>query len=245
MTLLFRSIRIFFYVSIFLLTVAVLGLSAYFAEQFSSRGGFSIFSLVVPSVTIIWGIFQLMWAQPRTEAVFLFVTGVLWLAEAAWATDETPRLECFDLRNMRTQTTRGSISAESFCYESRIVEAFSWTIFLCLAIAFVILVSLANKSKVLGHPDIWYEPVDWLPWYGELPGEVGGRWFQSPYHMYHHRYGYGQFGQQMMGAQPGGAVISIGGQTYTQMPGHSMVIRPGINGGPPVVEHVRGHIQSV
>lgn len=246
MTVRFKRIRTTFHVGIFLFAGAVLGLSGYFADQFlpdDTRGKFIIYSLVIPSVTILWGIVQLVWAQTRTEAIYLFVAGVLWLAEAAWATDQAPREECFALSDTTRATNRGTITEKGFCYESKVVEAFSWTIFLCFAIFFVIVVSLANKSKVLGAPDIWYDPVNFLPWYGELPGYPGGRWFNSPYHMYHHRYGYGQGAPQISGPIPAqnGATVNIGGQTYTQLPGHSLVIHPGANGAPARVENVPGH----
>ena len=112
-----------------------------------------------------------------------------------------------------------------------------------VAIFLVIIIALASKSKVLGHPDIWSEPIDYLPWFGELPGYPGGRWYGSPYHMYHHRYGYGP--SMMPQAQSGGAIINIGGQTFHQRAGHSLIIRPNPNGGPPDVQQVQGHVANV
>lgn len=59
-------------------------------------GGFVIYAVVIPSLTIVFGLiqyvltpstgcmssprFRMFWAQPRTEVVFLFVAGVLWLS---------------------------------------------------------------------------------------------------------------------------------------------------------------------
>jgi len=246
MTILFKRIRTFFHVCIFLLAAAVLGLSAYFADVFLpkfKRGGFVVYSLAIPAATLLFGLFQMFWAEPRTEALFLFVAGVLWLAQAAWASDQNTDPECFALGGTQMQANHGFISARSFCYESKVVEALSWTIFLLLAIFLVIVITQASKSKVLGHPNIWYEPIEYLPWFGELPGYPGGRWYGSPYHMYHHRYGYGQ--PMMPQMQSGGALVNIGGHTVQQLPGHSLVIRPSANGGPPDVQQVRGMVQSM
>lgn len=88
-----------------------------------------------------------------------------------------------------------------------------------VAIAFILTIALASKSKVLGHPDIWSEPIDNLPWFGELPGYPGQRWFGSDYHRYHHRFGYGGSAPVPMAqpmAQPSGAIVQIGGQNYHQ-----------------------------
>ena len=63
---------------------------------------------------------------------------------------------------------------------------------------------------MLGHPEIWSEPIDNLPWFGELPGYPGQRWFGSEFHRFHHRFGYGGTAPVPM-AQPGGAIVNIGG----------------------------------
>lgn len=56
-----------------------------------------IYAIVIPALTILFGLIQcvsstsappipsypryrLFWAQPRTEVVFLFIVGVLWLS---------------------------------------------------------------------------------------------------------------------------------------------------------------------
>ncbi|KZV76082.1 hypothetical protein PENSPDRAFT_497824 [Peniophora sp. CONT] len=245
MTVLFKRIRTMYLATLFVFTAAVLGISAYFAQLYlpnQKHGGFVIYAIVIPALTIVFGLIQLFWAQPRTEVVFLFVAGVLWLTQAAWATDQSTNAECFALGNSQTQTQHGLVSSKSICYETKVVEAFSWTIFLALAIAFIITITLASQSKVLGHPEIWSEPIDNLPWFGELPGYPGQRWFGSDFHRFHHRFGYGGTAPVPM-AQPGGAIVNIGGQSYHQKAGHSLVIRPDPNGGPPQVSQVEGYYQ--
>ncbi|KZV75084.1 hypothetical protein PENSPDRAFT_681281 [Peniophora sp. CONT] len=198
MTIFFKRIRIAYFSTIFILSAAVLGLSAYFANIYlpdnKAHAGFSIYAVVIAALTIVFGLIQLFsGAQPRTEAPFLFVVSVFWLSVAAWAIDQSTNEECYGLGNAQTPTENGLVSSRSICYAIKIVEAFSWTIFAMLVIAFVIVINRTASARVLGHPDAWSEPMDNLPWYDELPGYPGGSWFGSDYHRYHHRYGYETF----------------------------------------------------
>ncbi|VDC04088.1 unnamed protein product [Peniophora sp. CBMAI 1063] len=204
MTILFKRIRIAYFSTICILSAVVLAASAYFANIYlpdnKAHAGFSVYALVISALTIISGFIQLFSrAQPRTETPFLFIVGVFWLSVAAWALDQSVDQECYGLGNTQTSTKHGDVSSRAICYATKIVEAFSWTVFVMFAIAFIIVINRTATAKVLGHPDIWAEPMDNLPWYDELPGYPGESWFGSDFHRYHHRYGYEQ-GAPLTGA---------------------------------------------
>ncbi|KAI0320829.1 hypothetical protein OF83DRAFT_1207829 [Amylostereum chailletii] len=244
MTVLFRNIRIYFYIAIFLLSGAVLGLSAYFASVFLpeiKRNGFTIYSLVVPSFTILVFFILLFYSEPRIEVFFLFVTGALWLGTSSLtpSRDITPATECFALAGQTVSTSKKPISARSFCYESTIVEAFSWTTFLLLAIFFVFVIAMAARSRAMGRIDIWREPIIDLPWFGQAPGYPGEAYYGPSFAQY---YGYGAYPQRYPGSP---ATVSIGGQVIHQQPGHSIVIRPGLNGEAPQITQVPGMVHNI
>ncbi|THH14683.1 hypothetical protein EW146_g5678 [Bondarzewia mesenterica] len=217
------------------LTATVLGLSAYFASIFlpNLHHDFTIFSLVAPSWTILILVVLLIRSTPRLEVFCLFVTAVLWLTMGAWSSDTIGAVECFSMGNQRTPTKNGEISARTYCYDSKVIEAFSWTIFICLVFFFIIIIALANKSQVMGRPFIWQEPIFELPWFGQAPG-----WPGVSYSAYPQMYGGG--GPMMMGGTPGmmggtPGMIYAGGNVIQQQPGHSVVIQPGVNGQPPTI----------
>lgn len=237
MTYLFTNIRLSTYAFVLVLTGTVLGISAYFASIFlpNLHHDFTIFSLVVPAWTIFILIVLLIRSQPRFEAFFLFITAVLWLTMGAWSSDMIGAVECFSMGNQMTPTKNGQVSARAYCYESKVVEAFSWAIFICLAFSLIFIIALANRSQVMGYPYIWQESTDLLPWFGQAPGYPG-----VPYSSYPQMYG----GYPMGGAGVPGMVYA-GGNAIQQRPGHSVVIQPGVNGQPATVTQYPGIVQSV
>ncbi|KAI0776084.1 hypothetical protein BD413DRAFT_649335 [Trametes elegans] len=240
MTQLFRAMRLYGNIALLLLAATVLGIAAYWASIFlpNIRHDYSIFSLIVPSLTIVLILIGMQWSTPRTEAVFLFVLGVLWLAQAAWTTDIIGNTQCDALTNQQVQTKSGSLSAKSWCYEMRVVQAFSWMIFCLYAIFLWILIALTTRAKAFGRHYAWGEPIVELPWFGQIPGFEGGQYQNG---MYPGQYGYPMMQQPM----PGYAGPQIApGYVVQQNPGHSVVIQPGINGQPPTITQVPGTVSS-
>jgi hypothetical protein len=92
----------------------------------------------------------------------------------------------------------------------------------------IFVITLANRSQVLGWPDIWSEDIIDLPWFGEYPGYPGG-----PLHTLGP-----QIGNQAPQVQGGQMVVN--GSVVQQQPGYSIVIWPGVNGEPPRIEQRAG-----
>ncbi|KAI0065937.1 hypothetical protein BV25DRAFT_1989006 [Artomyces pyxidatus] len=227
MTVLFRTLRVYGYVGVFLLSATVLGVSAYLASQFlpNLHHDFTIFSLIPPSWTIFIFVILLVNSTPRVEAFFLFITGVLWLTMGAWSSDIIGSTQCDALGDSRTETKHGTMSARSYCDLSKVVEAFSWATFILLFLFFCFVVHLASRSVAMGRQFIWQENIYELPWFGQAPGYPG-----VPYSEYYAAQGYypGAYGMQS----------SYGGNVVQQQPGHSVVIQPGVNGQGPYVQQV-------
>jgi len=223
MTVRFGNNRLGFYIAVILLSGAVLGLSAHFANIFlpSLHHDFTIFALIVPSLTIFVFLLSLQWAQPWTEAIMLSVLGILWLTMGAWSTDIIGNVQCDALSGQRVDA---KTSAQPVCYEFKVIQAFSWALFCAFAIAFFILFRLVAQAQQFGRPRIWYEPIRELPWFGEMPGYYN----TSPGAM-----------PQYPGYAPGMAYPAGGipGQMM-QTPGHSIIIQPGVNGQPPTITQV-------
>ncbi|KAI0081813.1 hypothetical protein K474DRAFT_1613063 [Panus rudis PR-1116 ss-1] len=227
MTQLFRDMRTYGFVTILLLSATVLGIAAYFGSIFlpNLHRDFTIFAIVVPSLTILLFITILSWSQPRVDAIVLFVLGVLWLAMGAWSADIMGSTQCDALTNQTVPTKGGTVSARAYCYEMRVVEAFSWMNFCLFAIFFWILLALTTRSKTLGRPFAWSEPIVELPWFGEWPGWPADSRYPGAYGGY-------------PTVAPGGAVYGPGGYVIQQAPGHQVMIQPGVNGAPPTVTQV-------
>lgn len=246
MTQLFTTLRTYGFVAILLLSATVLGISAYLASVFlpNLHRDFTIFGIVVPSLTIVSFLIILSWSQPRVDVVFLFILGVLWLAMGAWSADIMGNTQCDSLSGT-VPTKDGSISARSYCYEMRVIEAFSWMLFALFVIFLWILISLTTRAQALGRPYAWSEPIIELPWFGQWPGwmegESGGG-YAYPAGSYP---GTPYQGQMPMGygGQPGQAMG--GGYVVQQNPGHSVVIQPGANGQAPVITQVPGMVSNV
>lgn len=153
-----------------------------------------------------------------------------------------------------------TVSTKSWCYEMRVIEAFSWILFALRAffhfirlrcthhiftpvvIFLWILITLTTRAQAMGRPYAWREPIIELPWFGQYPGMQEG--------MYHHGHSYAYpAGYPMQGAYPQGAMNGgyqagmNGGYVVSQQPGHSVVIQRDAN-GQPMVTQVPGMVTS-
>ncbi|KAF8655279.1 hypothetical protein AX16_003178 [Volvariella volvacea WC 439] len=221
MTVRFGNRRLGFYIAVFVLSATVLGISAHFANLFlpDLHRDFTVFSLIVPSLTIFAFLLTLQWAQPRTEAIVLFLLWALWLAMGAWSTDVIGHTQCDSVpSDERMDTKNGDMSARAYCYEMKVIQAFSWMLFVLFSIGFVILMMLVHQAERFGRFKIWEEPIRELPWFGEAPG-------------------YYNTSQTPMVQYP--AYPSPGGYVYPSgTPGQTIVIQPGVNGQPPTITQV-------
>lgn len=92
----------------------------------------------------------------------------------------------------------------------------------------IFVITLANRSQVLGWPDIWNDDIIDLPWFGEYPGYPGGPLYTlAP-----------QIENQMPPVQAGQMIVN--GNVVQQQPGYSILVWPGVNGGPPRIEQRPG-----
>jgi hypothetical protein len=95
-------------------------------------------------------------------------------------------------------------------------------------------ITLANRSQILGWPQIWYDDIDELPWFGQYPGYPGF----SVYPTY----------QGLPNPAMNPAPTTVAGPLPTtesegviqHQPGHSIIIWPGVNGNGPRVEQRPG-----
>ncbi|KAH9977962.1 hypothetical protein BGW80DRAFT_1285099 [Lactifluus volemus] len=225
MTVLFKNLRTIAYGFVLLLAGSVLGIASYFASHFLPhiRPAFTAYSLVAPSITVIVLTILLFGSRPWIDAIFLLIMSISWLALAAWASDINGPADCYALGSSKTPTSHGKISSKGFCYESKILEAFSWSIFgLRLPIFLDVCDHLANRD--------WYDDIDELPWFGEYPGYPG----VSMYPTYQ--------------GVPNPAPTAVAGPLPTtesegviqHQPGHSIIIWPGVNGNRPRIEQRPG-----
>jgi len=226
MTVRFAAYRIGFYVAVFLLSGTVLGLAAHFANIFLPHlhTDFTIFALLIPALTIFVFLLSLQFGQPRTEAVSLFILWALWLAMASWATDIISPTQCDALTSQTIPTKNGLIREREYCYEMKVIQAFSWMLFVLFSFAFVILLMLVNQAQRLGRPYIWNEPIQELGWFHEFPGyynQQNQQMVQYPGMMYPQQYGY-QMPQAFVQGQQGPSAYQIhqgpNGPTFTQVP---------------------------
>ncbi|KAI0092676.1 hypothetical protein BDY19DRAFT_925557 [Irpex rosettiformis] len=257
MTQLFKDMRTYAYVAVVILSITVLGIAAYQASIFlpDIQHDFGIFAVIVPSLTILAALMLFGWSRPWFEAIFLFICGVLWLGESmgAWEADILGSIQCDALGNQRTATKNGSISTKSWCYEMRVIEAFSWLLF-CLFVIFLwILITLTSRAQVMGRPYAWSEPIFELPWFGQYPGMpesmYGGSQPVSPYMVAggggyaYPAGGYPAMAQPMM-MPTGQPYMTNNGYVVPQQPGHSVVIQPNGRGQPPTITQVPGVVST-
>ncbi|PPQ98520.1 hypothetical protein CVT24_004011 [Panaeolus cyanescens] len=228
MTVQFGHNRLAFYIAVFLLSGTVLGIVANFASIFlpDIHHDFIIFGLITTSVTIFAFLCSLQWATPWTESILLFILGILWLTMGAWSTDVIGPLQCDSIpRSQQIPSKAGTTGMRSYCYQMKVVQAFSWTIFCLFVIAFYILLQLVNQAKRFGRYNIWSEPIRELPWFDESPGY----------------YGQGVQGPGMPMAMPAYPPTPSPGYypgAHGGVPGSQIIIQPGVNGAPPTVTQV-------
>lgn len=243
------------HVVVVLFAVTVLGIDAYLASIFlpNLHRDFTIFALVVTSLTILTFLVLNQWSQPITEFVCMFVLAVLWLGMGAWSADIIGNVQCDAIESSsRTQTKSGSVSSKAYCYEMKVIEAFSWMNFVLLAVFIWILIALTSRAKVFGRYRAWFEPVWELPWFGQYPG--GMEQIDGSPGRYNYAYPAGSpmgypggmpmqqpFPQQPFSQQP---QLVNGGYLVSQQPGHSVVIQPNAHGAP-MVTQVPGMVTSV
>ncbi|KAJ7283638.1 hypothetical protein C8J57DRAFT_740559 [Mycena rebaudengoi] len=243
MTVRFANYRIVFYVAVFLLCGTILGLGAHFASIFLPHlhPDFSIFTLVVPSLTIFIFLLSLQFAQPRTEALSLFVLWALWLSMAAWST----YAQCYNLvlladvvaaaissatsnamhsRQKRCQRKSGEIREREYCYEMKVIQAFSWMLFVLVFLRIYYTdYPRSIKRNGLGDPMCGRVPIQELGWFSEMPGYYNQGMVQYPGMYPQQQYGYPM---QMQAAgyaqQPNQQVYQINqgpnGPTVSQVP---------------------------
>ncbi|KAH9843838.1 uncharacterized protein C8Q71DRAFT_852362 [Rhodofomes roseus] len=245
MTQLFKEMRLYGFITILLLSATVLGISAYLGSIFlpNIQHDFGIYSIVTPSLTILVFLITLSWSAPRTEAVVLFVLGVMWLAMGAWSADMVGNTQCDAINSSaRSATKSGTVSTRSWCYEMKVIEAFSWMIFCLFAIFLWVLISLTSRARAFGYQYAWAAPIFELPWFGELPGWPYGGQMNGGQMMNGGQYPMGMYPTAGVPYQPG---AMNGGYVIQQAPGHSVVIQPGPGGGAPTITQVPGSVSSV
>jgi len=235
MTVLFKNLRCYGYLAVILLSAGTLGISAYFASIFlpDLHHDYSIFSLVPPSWTIFIFVLLLVNSTPRGDAIFLFISDILWLTLAAWSSDTLGSTQCDALGNSRTSTKHGTISARSYCDLSKVIEAFAWATFCLITLYIIFLLILTSRSVAMGRPDIWGEDIRELPWFGQAPG-----WPGQSYASYSSQNRRGYAGAGAPYTQYPATSYAGAGNVYQQQPGHSIVIQPGMNGMPASVSQV-------
>ncbi|KAI0347558.1 hypothetical protein BDW22DRAFT_1322266 [Trametopsis cervina] len=256
MTQLFKDMRTYGYIAVLLFSVTVLGIAAYQASIFlpTFQHDFGIFALIVPSVTILIFLVLFGWSRPWFEALFLFICAVFWLGEFVYVLDDIlGSLQCDALGGQTMPTKTGSISRRSWCYEMRVIEAFSWLLFCLLVIFLWILITLTSRAQAMGRPYAWSEPIFELPWFGQYPGMPEGMYgHQSPgvsqantpyMGGYAYPAGSPMMYPQMMG-QAGQPYMMNGGYVVPQQPGHSVIVQPNGRGQPPTITQVPGMVSS-
>ncbi|KZT24490.1 hypothetical protein NEOLEDRAFT_1067039 [Neolentinus lepideus HHB14362 ss-1] len=235
MTIVFVNRRRAGYIAVLLFSAVVLGIAGYFANVFlpNVNRDFTIFALIVPSLNIVVFIVLLQWSMPRLDGFWLFVLAALWLAMGSWSADLIGYVQCSAIYGQRTQGHSGSISTRSYCYEMKVIEAFSWMNFCLLAIFFIILLSLTTRAQALGRPFAWQENIVELPWFGQMPGYPGGVYANG------YQNGGGAYSYPMQQMLPPNAFV------IQQQPGHSVVIQPQPAGQPPMVNQIPSTQPSV
>jgi len=128
----------------------------------------------------------------------------------------------------------------------KVIEALSWSIFVICKLSrvfvsdvfaeafevtffLIIMITLTTRAVVFGRYYAWREHVSQLGWFGELPGyPTEAVYPRTP------GYGAGAYGQP----------YPTGANYVQQLPGHSIVVQPGLNGGQPTVTQMQGIVTT-
>ncbi|KAI5124976.1 hypothetical protein M0805_007402 [Coniferiporia weirii] len=231
----FITVRRYTYATVFVSSCVVLGLAANFANLFLPHidRPFVVFALVVPSATLVIFLVISQRSRPLIDLILLFILDVLWLSMGAWSTDIIGGVQCFSLGG--TQPTKtGTMPAQTYCYEMKAIEAFSWANFGILTIAFIVLVILINRLASYGQFGGWNASMSEVPWFGQPVYGGGMPYGGAPYGPYGGGYG-----------NPQATFAGNGQMPYViqQAPGHSVVIQPN-PGGMPTVSQIPGMVTS-
>lgn len=52
------------------------------------------------------------------------------------------------------------VSAQAYCYEMKVIQAFSWANFILFVVAFLIILKLISQAQGYGRWNIWAEPIE-------------------------------------------------------------------------------------
>ncbi|KAK1236584.1 hypothetical protein PQX77_000136 [Marasmius sp. AFHP31] len=115
--------------------------------------------------------------------------------------------------------------AWGYCYEIKVIQAFSWAIFILCVFAFAILLALISQAQKFGRYHIWREPIQELGWFGEWPGYYNTH--QPPMMQQGYGQGYVPYGVPL---QPGPGI--------SHQPGQTIIVQPSATGGAPTVTTV-------
>ncbi|KAJ7812286.1 hypothetical protein B0H13DRAFT_1926189 [Mycena leptocephala] len=116
-------------------------------------------------------------ALPRTEAISLFILWALWLATLSGMynvmlsprTDHKREQYAFILAKFTLVNPTTPVRQKDYCRQMKIIQAFSWILFVFFTLAFYILLKLVNQAQRYGRRDAWYQPIQELGWFYELP----------------------------------------------------------------------------
>lgn len=236
MRTIYANLRLYAFISVGIVSAVTLGLAAHLANQFlpSLRVDYSIFTIIIPSLTILMMIFLLLRSQPRVDAFALFVLGVLWLTMAAWTVDMVGGVQCSMLGSQTIAAKNGdSFSAVEWCREMKGIEATSWAVFVVFAIFFVLTISLTTRAQAIGRYNAWAQSMSNLQWWSEGANDYT---YGPDSSSYGGGYSSANRGYPLTQQYPPNA------QIIQQQPGHSLLIRPGQNGQPAVVQQVPGTV---
>ncbi|CAE6454247.1 unnamed protein product [Rhizoctonia solani] len=185
---LFNKLRLCLFAVVFVGASIVLGICGYLTSRLASTGihDFLIFSLVISAFTIVVVVLLALRSQPRIDAIVLFILVALWLTMGAYSQDIIGHQFCYALRGQTIPARNGTMSAENYCRRMKVsfipahhtcpdkmclktVLAFSWAIFVFLALWLVGLLILVIKIYARGNRDIWGNSMSDVTLFTESP----------------------------------------------------------------------------
>lgn len=64
-----------------------------------------------------------------------------------------------------------AVPAQEFCYEMKVIQAFSWMLFILYVIALYLTLRLVTEAQRFGRYDIWWAPIQGASY--DLPRRMG------------------------------------------------------------------------